>query len=319
MDWSVTYRAEDGGLSVGVFEAEDRESLFKVLAARGVAAVRVEQGVYRRPQASARKASPKAARVAVAGAAAIALALGAWRFLLRTQDEAEPVERQASPPGMAESAPKPAAPGPVGAMTPKKPLRFWEVDAAHTNGFTEMQMRKWRKEHMPPPGYTNNVALTRPKPKYAIFRHSCENLIAAYLTLRPGEGMVGTPVLGERFRRQFLESLKEPIVVSADDPPEDAQLKRDMIATKADLKARMEAGEDICKILGDTHREVQDLARYKAMLQKEVREASRSPDMTMQDVDDLVRAANEMLDARGIAPIALGPISRRLIQRRKGF
>ena len=220
---------------------------------------------------------------------------------------------------IAEAASAPAAPRPAEARVPERPLRFWEVDAAHTNGFTEMQMRKWRKEHMPPPGYTNNVALTRPKPKYAIFRHSCENLIAAYLTLRPGEGMVGTPVLGERFRRQFLESLKEPIVVSADDPPEDTQLKRDMIATKADLKARMEAGEDICKILGDTHREVQDLARYKAMLQKEVREASRSPDMTMQDVDDLVRAANEMLDARGIAPIALGPISRRLIQRRKGF
>ena len=199
------------------------------------------------------------------------------------------------------------------------PRKFWEVDAAHTNGFTEMQMRKWRKEHMPPPGYTNNAVLTRPKPKYAIFNHKCENLIAAYLTLRPGDGMIGTPILGERFRKEFLKSLETPIVVTEDDSPEDAQLKRDMIATKIDLKARMDAGEDICKIINDTHREVQDLSRYKTMLQKEIRDAAKNPEMTMQDVDDLVEAANKMLEAKGIAPIALGPISRRLIQRRKGF
>ena len=201
----------------------------------------------------------------------------------------------------------------------KKPPRFWEVDAAHTNGFTEMQMRKWRKEHMPPPGYTNNAVLTRPKPKYAIFNHKCENLIAAYLTLRAGDGMIGTPILGERFRQEFLKSLEEPIIVTADDSPENAQLKRDMIATKIDLKARMDAGEDICKIINDTHREVQDLARYKNMLQKEIRDAAKNPDMTMEDVDNLVNAANMLLDEKGIAPITIGPITRRLIQRRKGF
>lgn len=220
---------------------------------------------------------------------------------------------------IAEVAPTPTAHGATAAKEREKPLRFWEEDAAHTNGFTEVQMRKWRKEHMPPSGYTNNAVLTRPKPKYAIFDHSCENLIAAYLTLTPGEGMIGSPILGDRFRQQFLKSLEEPIIVTAEDSPGDAQLKRDMIATKIDLKARMDEGEDICKILSDTHREVQDLARYKAMLQKEIHEASKNPDMTMQDVEDLVEAANQMLDAKGIAPITLGPISRRLIQRRKGF
>ena len=202
---------------------------------------------------------------------------------------------------------------------PEKPPKFWEVDAAHTNGFTEMQVRKWEKMHRPPPGYTNNAALLRKKPSYAIFNHKCENLIASYLTLKPGEGMIGSPVLGERFRQQFLKSLEEPIIVTKDDSPEDAQLKRDMIATKIELKARMDEGEDICKILSDTHKEVQDLARYKSMLQKEVREAAKNPDMTMEDVDDLVEAANKMLEEKGIAPMKLGPISRRLIQRRKGF
>ena len=255
------------------------------------------------------------ASVAVAAVLA-ATFVARWMAGGSEQENEKEAER---PKQIEEVAPQMPRTQPVDENGPEKPLRFWEVDAAHTNGFTEMQMRKWRKEHMPPPGYTNNAVLTRPKPAYAIFNHSCENLIAAYLTLKPGDGMIGTPILGERFRQQFLKSLEEPIIVTADDSPEVAQLKRDMIATKIDLKARMDEGEDICKIISDTHKEVQDLARYKAMLQKEIHEASKNPEMTMQDVDDLVEAANQMLDSKGIAPITLGPVSRRLIQRRKGF
>ena len=268
------------------------------------------------------KAKRLGGRVALVATAAILFASFVFfvaKYISNGRDEARPSREVEKPKRIAEVKPQTAPQVPVEVKEPEKPVRFWEVDAAHTNGFTEMQMRKWRKEHMPPPGYKNNAVLTRPKPSYAIFNHSCENLIAAYLTLTPGEGMIGSPVLGERFRQQFLKSLEEPITVSADDSPENAQLKRDMIATKIDLKARMDEGEDICKILSDTHKEVQDLARYKTMLQKEIHDAAKNPDMTMEDVDDLVEAANKMLDAKGIAPIKLGPITRRLIQRRKGF
>ena len=272
-----------------------------------------------------RTSKPKAKRrygkvslVATALAIAAVLVIVAVKYTSDGRDDARPSPTVEKPKRISEATAQIVTPR-VEAKEPEKPLRFWEVDAAHTNGFTEMQMRKWRKEHMPPPGYTNNAVLTRPKPSYAIFHHSCENLIAAYLTLTPGEGMIGSPVLGERFRQQFLKSLEEPIIVSKDDPPEVAQLKRDMIATKIDLKARMDEGEDICKIISDTHKEIQNLSRYKTMLQKEISDAAKNPDMTMDDVDDLIKAANIMLDEKGIAPITLGPISRRLIQRRKGF
>lgn len=274
---------------------------------------------WNQPNAGRRtEARPSRTRLVVWAAVGVAFAVVAFlvaRCAMKDGDAAAVPERTRKPTAHAA----PAIPAKAEPAVEDKPKKFWEVDAAHTNGFTEMQMRKWEIAHRPPPGYTNNAALLRKKPAYAIFNHKCENLIAAYLTLKPGDGMIGTPILGEGFRQQFLKSLEEPIVVSAEDPPEVAQLKRDMIATKIDLKARMDDGEDICKILSDTHREVQDLARYKAMLQKEVREASKNPDMTMQDVDDLIEAANKMLDAKGIAPIKLGPVSRRLIQRRKGF
>ena len=263
---------------------------------------------------------PSRTRLVVWAAVGVAFAVVAFlaaRYAMKDGDSNAVPERERKPKPIAHVAPK--TPAKAETVVEEAPKKFWEVDASQTNGFTRMQMRKWEIAHRPPPGYTNNAALLRKKPAYAIFNHKCENLIAAYLTLKPGDGMIGTPILGEGFRQQFLKSLEEPIIVTAEDSPEVAQLKRDMIATKIDLKARMDEGEDICKILSDTHREVQDLARYKAMLQKERHEASRNPDMTMEDVDDLVEAANKMLDAKGIAPIKLGPISRRLIQRRKGF
>ena len=44
MDWTVTYRAQDGKVSNLVIEATDRAMLFKLLNERGITAIRVEQG-----------------------------------------------------------------------------------------------------------------------------------------------------------------------------------------------------------------------------------------------------------------------------------
>ena len=317
MNWSVTYRAKDGKTAVETVEAASREELFKALSARGINAIRIEEANARQRNSSE---SDTLRRVLILGAVGIAAAIGAFiaaKYLGKDKSAISPATEK--PKRIVSATPQIASRPQEVENAEGKSVRFWELDAAHTNGLTAMQMRKWEKMHRPPPGYTNNAVLLRKKPAYAIFNHNCENLIAAYLTLKPGEGMVGTPRLGEGFRQQFLKSLEEPIIVTAEDSPEDAQLKRDMIATKIDLKAWMDAGEDICKIINDTHKEVQDLARYKSMLQKELREAAKNPDMTMEDVDILVEAANKMLDEKGIAPLTLGPISRRLIQRRKGL
>jgi hypothetical protein len=92
-----------------------------------------------------------------------------------------------------------------------------------------------------------------------------------------------------------------------------------MVETKIELKARMDAGEDLGQILLDTRREYQDLARYKFMLQNEINEIKKNPDATIQDVEDFVTAANQLLEQKGIAPIKLSPISKRMLLRKKGM
>ena len=171
---------------------------------------------------------------------------------------------------------------------------------------------------MPPPAYTNDSALYESRLPYEIFDHPAENKIAFYLVHKPGDGLVGMPTFGRRFINDFMKSLEHPIIVTKDDTPEDAQLKRDMIQVKIELKQRMDAGEDIADIMLETHKEYQKLARYKSDIEKELREFRKRDDVTVQDVDDFVAAANKLLDAKGIAPISLSPIARRMLMRRSG-
>lgn len=197
---------------------------------------------------------------------------------------------------------------------PQKELNFWEVDAAHTNGFTEMQMRKWRKEHRPPPGYTNDAAVVRSRAKYAIFSHESENKIAALLTLEPGQTMIGSFDL-RGVQADFLKSCEVPIVVTKEDSPETAALKNLMNEVKIELKERIADGEKLEDILSETQKEYQRLARCRMEMQQAINELKEEGISSEQELDDILSAANKILEEKGIAPIELGPIARHMFLR----
>ena len=183
----------------------------------------------------------------------------------------------------------------------KKP--WWKTN--NTNGFTKTQLAAWKFYNGPPPSYVARRD-QRKKADFAIFDHRSENLIASYLALKPGQGMIGTPNL-RGIDEDFLESLKTPIIVSKDDTPEVAELKRAMNQTKIDLKARIDAGEKLADILMESHKEAQRLAMVKEMIRAEVK-AQIKEAKTSEEVEDYVNSANKLLAEKGIAPISFGPI-----------
>lgn len=197
---------------------------------------------------------------------------------------------------------------------PQKKLNFWDVAAAHTNGFTEMQMRKWRKEHRPPPGYTNDAAIVRSRAKYAIFPHESENKIAALLTLEPGQTMIGSFDL-RGVQADFLKSCEVPIVITKEDTPETVALKNLMNEVKIELKERIANGEKLEDILSETQKEYQRLARCKMEMQQAINELKEEGISSEQELDDILSAANKILEEKGIAPIELGPIARHMFLR----
>lgn len=150
----------------------------------------------------------------------------------------------------------------------------------------------------------------RAKPSYAIFDHMNENFIASILTMRPGDTVVGNMHFNGRFTKDFLDSLKEPIIVTKDDSPENAELKRAVNQAKIELKAAYDRGEDIEELVIKERERFQQLSIYKKELRNEVLAYAKREAASEQDLDDYLAAANKMLEAKGVAPIKDTPFVR---------
>ena len=300
-------------------EAESREAVFKELARRGLTAIRIQES---NGKVKPRKTSPKggskpsgAFKGAIAGLIVVIAAVGAWYFLTQKQETTQPESKPKKTARIAEVTPAPAAPKPVEEKVEEPPkidpnARPTKVGET-VNGYIKLPSGRIHRVL----GVVTNSATASIKGKYEIFDHACENEIAGFLSMEPGQGLVGTPRYNGRFKRDFLESLKHPIIVSKDDSPEDAALKRNVIQAKIELKEALDRGEDIEQIMLDTRREMQDLARYKQELKQQMHEMVKSSEgeMTTEEMQDLLDAANKMLDAKGIAPMTFGPLTRRKI------
>ena len=155
---------------------------------------------------------------------------------------------------------------------------------------------------------TNNSGLA--KMPYQIFDHMSENVIAGLLSIKPGQGLVGTPRYNGRLTADFLESLKTPIIPSEEDSEYERELKRAVNAAKIELKAAYDRGEDIEEILLNERKELQKLAAYKQELKAMTIQGLKEAE-TEEEMDDYIAAANKLLEAKGIAPMDdLSPIAK---------
>ena len=314
-NFNVTYRGEGGRQDVVQIAAEDRNNVFNELAKRGISAIRVEEasGKAKPRKQNGSTPNPAVLKGIVAGVVVVAVAIGAFLFLSKDAPEAQ--EKQEKKTGkITEVTPVKVEPAPVEEKVEEPPKVDPNARPAKVgetvNGYIKLPSGRIHRVL----GVVTNSTTAAIKGKYEIFDHACENEIAGFMAMEPGQGLVGTPRYNGRFTRDFLESLKHPIVVSKDDSPEDAALKRAVIQAKIDLKEAYDRGEDIEQIMLDTRKEMQDLARYKQELKQRLHEMVKSDgEMTTQEMEDLVNAANQMLDAKGIAPMTFGPLTRRKI------
>lgn len=138
-----------------------------------------------------------------------------------------------------------------------------------------------------------------------VFPNRADRAIAGLLVIEPGTDLIGEEIFDESFVRAFLKSIESPIIVTREDSDETKALKRAVIDTKIDLKSRLDAGEDIAKMLTDIRRELRELGAYREDLKKLIEEKSRDHGMSAEDMKDFVEAANIMLDERGAKPIVM--------------
>ena len=148
-----------------------------------------------------------------------------------------------------------------------------------------------------------NSALISPERK--IFDNRADQDIAILLNTDPGTTFIGGFTFSKNFEKEFLKSLESPIIVSHDDPPDVANLKRAVTETKIELKARYDNGENIAEILNDSLTELKKLSAYRDDLLRITKEQIRQDKPSAEETKAIYEAANKMLADRGIKPLRM--------------
>lgn len=244
----------------------------------------------------------------------VCAAVAAWWLNTGTTDLPKPARSSKSPSRIKEVKP---APAPVAReLVEKKEIPYWELPT--TNGLTALQLHKWRHKHMRPSRITNDTSRTEAPAPYEIFEDPVDNEIAFHLWIKPGQTLVGTPIYGERFNKAFLKSLEHPIIATAEDDDWTRDMKKAVVEVKKELKARLDGGEDVGDILLQTRREYQKLYNYKETLRNELIKLSSDGEVTEEDKADFLKAANLMLESKGIEPLQLGPVTSEMLKLNHG-
>ena len=315
-DYIVTTRNADGALEERAYTAEDRADLFKKMAADGVTAVKVQEGVAGKKPRKAMKAAPSKYRGLVAATIVVLGAGAAFFFLMPKSENSLEVKKDV-----------------------KRQIKPAIADVAKTNlevkaEVKEEQPKRVTKKGTPIPDRVqkdkkgvyryptgqrwvdpNDLNIVKhPKPRL-LFKHTSENQIAVMLRLDPARMapfLIGRRMpYGERFVKDFIDSLNDTIVIDKNDTPEEAELRKAVLETKADLKAAMDRGEDIAKIMNDTQKELDRLCQYHNDLKKMVKEAIDNPKFSDEDVEDYVNAANELLKKQGLNGLTMPKLVNR--------
>ena len=198
-------------------------------------------------------------------------------------------------------APKPKQPVEVMVDPNARPTKVGEV----VNGYVMLPSGRIHK----PTGVVTNRVADYGKSKYSIFENRSDNEIAGILMANPGEAVVGTKRYDKWFEKQFLKSIETPIEVSPDDEPWQADLKKLVIQARLELKEAHDKGEDIATIMSESRQQLQDLSKYKQSV-KQIYAQNVKECATEQDVADLQKAVNVMLEEKGCAPMNFTPLTK---------
>ena len=249
-------------------------------------------------------ARPSTVRGVVAGLAVVALAALAAYFLFSGKDTPKAERDDMKPARIKEATP---------AVAPKA-----EEPAVTNRPLSRREEREQRGVFTNKYGYvynlphtkfvtTNDVgALTSASLSAKVFSNSAERKIGRLLEIVPGQQIVGTlpkGYYGAAFERNFYKSLEVPIIVSDSDSPAVKALKKAVTNAKIELMDQVRAGKSLEEVMTAARNELQQVWLYREDLRKEVERHVRKENLSKEDIEDFVAAANKMLAERGAQPL----------------
>ena len=319
MTFTVSYRGPDGTIREERIEATGRSECFAQCRTRGIAPVRVKEGMNDRGKAppsgalrngEAGRGQGKAvnggaktpsvvSRTLLVAAALVILVGGVWWWMTEREDDRLPkVEQKILPTTLVkQEIPKSGETAVTNATVKEVVVSNLPVQEValpvHVPKYTNIAYRS----------VARGVVSLHGKPvspHRRLFKHSSERAIQKVLLVKPGAKVIGNPI-PRNFDENFRESLKTEITFDPEDTPEDIEMKKSMIAVKKELAERMAKGDSPSEVLKSEIAELRRLAKYRSNLQKQVNEMKREG--TEQDAADLKKAANQMLQENGLKPL----------------
>lgn len=134
-----------------------------------------------------------------------------------------------------------------------------------------------------------------------LFKTRCENYLAAFLTIKPGDRIIEMP-LSKDFDMEFVQSMHNKIEISDDDTEEEAEIKRQMIALKEDLKQVLKDGGSIRELVIEERKNLNRVADMKDMFQHGLSDLQKSG-ASIEDIQDYLEASKLMLEKEGSTPL----------------
>ena len=314
MTFTVTYRAKDGALTDEVVEAASRAECVAECKQREITPMSVREGrVSARPRSGTSAASPsgrnklrpsrgaKRWRTAILAVLVLAVGVGVWWWLaMRPEPEQRDGQERVAPVRTVkpEARPKPKD----FASAASVPVVTNEV-ASTNKPMTrrERMIAKYGKEPVtvrPGGKYRNGERLPE---KRSVFKFASEKEIDRIISAEPGHRIIGRFPKGF-IDRDFKKSLEVPIEITAEDTPEEAARKRQMISVKEQLQQAVKRGESLEAILEDARKEVNALADFRDNMIKNLVQLKKSG-ADPQQIEDYYAAANKMLAEKQIKPL----------------
>ena len=306
MTYTVKYRDKSGDIVELELDVPNKNALWPELKKRGISALSVREGAAKkRVSKTSGGKSPSPLRGVLAGLCIVALAVGAWWWLVLRETAPQPVEKPAKP-KVVKPKPQPPAPKPKPVIeqkveAPKGPP--WPEKSPHPDG-------EWRHGEGPRSIAVTNgclvtyphypgVQMILPHPAFAApFETLLDNEIARIISAKPGDDFIDVP-LPKNFDDKFAESLLVPIKVNEDDTPEKAELKKQVLEARKVLVEAAKRGESPRQILEEEAKTLRRLMQTRDNFQRIVNEQIQNG-ATDQEINDTVNAANKMLEREGI-------------------
>lgn len=305
MTFEVKYRNKQGAVEYTRVDAASRSEVFTVLKDRGITSViQVMDATGKKPRKATSSGAPLSGKIKGLMALVAVCVIGAVVFMCVSKDEPKPTVEEKKP--AKETRIEVVTPEVVPRKVEPKPELVEEEKPAVVTNYNEKGV--WYDDrgrpHYKPARVivagSNTIIGGKPwVPPRRIFNHVSEVELDRVLSAKPGERIIGE-TNWRLFAKDLQQAMVDPIHIEPEDSEEEVQRKQDVIAAKKELAAMIADGEDPCAVLKQAQDDMNRLADLYDGLNRTLYEARTSGELSEQEIEDYVKAANQMLESRNI-------------------